>query len=244
MRNKLLATVALSAAIGYATLAAAQNAPSGSQTGRETLSPKGAEPHMKTAPQGAMTPRHGSQSAQTETAPSGQAGQQPIPEKIQPKDEGANAQSEHGSSAAERRSQKDELQRGAQKDEFQHGAQNENSERGGMNAAHERTGEGTETKANGPGGKSAQLSVEQRTKIKGIIGRGHVARVDHPDFSVRVRDGRSAKRTRDGIAERYRRGCAAISRLRLRSRRRRDPDRRSPLAGDRSHPRGLVVHRS
>ena len=186
MRNKLLATVALSAAIGYATLAAAQNAPSGSQTGRETLSPKGAEPHMKTAPQGAMTPRHGSQSAQTETAPSGQTGQQPIPEKIQPKDEGANTQSEHGLNAPERRSQKDELQRGAQKDESQHGAQNENSERGSMNAAHERTGEGTETKANGPRGKSAQLSVEQRTKIKGIIGRGHVARVDHPDFSVRV----------------------------------------------------------
>lgn len=188
MRNKLLATVALSAAIGCATFAAAQNAPSGSQAGRETLSPKGAEPHMKAAPQGAMSPQHGSRSAQTETAPSGRTGQQPIPEKIQPKDEGANAQSEHGSSTAERRSQKEELQRGAQKDESQHGAQNENSERGSMNAAHARTGEGTETKANGPGGKSAQLSVEQRTKIKGIIGRGrgHVARMDHPDFSVRV----------------------------------------------------------
>ena len=101
MRNKLLATVALSAAIGCATFAAAQNAPSGSQTGRDTLSPKGAEPHMKAAPRGAMNPQqHGSQSAQTETAPSGQTGQQPIPEKIQPKDEGANAQSEPGSNAA------------------------------------------------------------------------------------------------------------------------------------------------
>ena len=186
MRNKLLATVALSAVIGCTTFAAAQNAPTGNQTSKETLSPKGAEPHMKAAPRGAMNPRHGSQSAQTETAPSGQTGQQPIPEKIEPKGESSNAQTEHGSGAAVHGSQKDELQRGAQKDESQHGAQNENSERGGMNAAHERTGEGTETKANGPGGKSAQLSVEQRTKIKGIIGRGHVARVDHPDFSVRV----------------------------------------------------------
>jgi hypothetical protein len=49
---------------------------------------------------------------------------------------------------------------------------------------NERTG--ATTTEHGGGGKSVQLSSEQRTRIHEVIGRNSSARVDHVDFSLSV----------------------------------------------------------
>jgi len=181
MKNKLLATVALSAVVGFSTLAAAQNSTPGGQAGKETLRPHGGQPQLKAGHNGVPTnaptnARRGPQSAQNEPTTGGQTGQSTIPDKIAPKSGTSQDQLDRGSTspAPERgapNGPKDEDQRGAQKDDSPRGTQS--TEKNGTEPA-------------GPSGKSAQLSVEQRTKIKTVVGRGHVARVDHPDFSVRV----------------------------------------------------------
>jgi Protein of unknown function (DUF1236) len=186
MRNKLLATVAMTALIGCTSFAVAQNA--GTQGG--AMQSQGGQQHQMGnpgatgSPGGAMTSPSGG-SAQTE------------PSTSTPKTPG-----EQGKSFSQQeRNVPPTPQRGAQEKrgpQDQRGAQNEPS-RAGANGTQERAGQdqdrgkavqgqaqqnGTSGRA---GGASVQLSQDQRTKIKDIVVRDHnVARVNNADFNVSV----------------------------------------------------------
>jgi hypothetical protein len=173
MRTKLLATVAVAALIGCTTVAMTQEA--GKEApGKSAVHPQGgpagqggAIGHAQQAPGGAM--------GNAQQKPGGSAQNQGMDEHPA---QGLSQGAEHGNTA----------QRGAPDNEpgkagvnGQGGTQEnaQTQERGGQNqnaATSSRTG-----------GKSVQLSEQQRTQIKGMIGRGHdVARVNNVNFNISV----------------------------------------------------------
>ena len=190
MRNKLLATVAMTALIGCTSFAVAQNA--GTEGG--ATQSQGAQQHQTGNPGGAMsTPSGGS--AQTEpstTTPqgSGEQGKSFSQEERKP-----SAKPNPQGSAQEQRGPQN--QRGAQEQrgkEEQRGAQNQRgteaddkaNDRAGANGNQDRMGQQNGA-AGRSGGANVQLSQDQRTKIKDfIVGDRNVARVDHVDLSIRV----------------------------------------------------------
>ena len=206
MRNKLLATVAVTALIGYASFAVAQNA------GREggAMQSQGAQQHQMGNPGGA-----GSPGGAMNNPSGGNAQSKSTPSRSEPKGEHGKSlsQEERNKSSTKPKGSAQE-QRGAQnkrdnKDE-QPGARNQrgseqrgaqNNDWAGPNGSQERMGrdqdqdrdkaaqgQAQQTGTSGrAGGASVQLSQDQRTKIKDVIvGDRNVARVDHADFNIRV----------------------------------------------------------
>lgn len=195
MRNKLLATVAMTALIGCTSFAVAQNANTEGPNGKATTqSPGGPQNPQKMAPGGGTS--HQQPGAQMKPEqPGGQ---------IKP---GGSAQNQAPQAPAERQERK-----GFSQEEHpgnatpQRGAQGNEPGRAGGSGTQERMGQdqdrgkqdqdrgkavpgqaqqsGTSGRA---GGASVQLSQDQRTKIRGVIvGDRSVARVDHADFNIRV----------------------------------------------------------
>ena len=210
MRNKLLATVAMTALIGCTSFAVAQNA--GPQGG--AMQSQGAQQHQMGGQGGSpgggamSTPSGGS--AQNEPSTSGPQGKgfsqeerNKSPGKPNPQ---GSAQEQRGPQnqrgAQEQRGKED--QRGAQNQRGteQRGAQ-DNDRAGNQERTQERTQEragqdqdrgkavpgqaqqnGTSGRA---GGASVQLSQDQRTKIKDVVVRDrNVARADSVNFNIRV----------------------------------------------------------
>jgi Protein of unknown function (DUF1236) len=202
MRNKLLATVAMTALIGCTSFAVAQNA--GTQGG--AMQSPGAQQHQMGGPSGG--------SAQNEATPSkatpkgeqgkgfsqenkkGEQGKSFTQEnKSQPGAQGS-AQEQRGSpnqrGAQEQRGK--EEQRGAQMQREERGAQDKDrtQERLGQDRDRGKTFQGQAQQGGGvttgrPGRASVQLSEDQRVKIKDVIVRDrNVARVNSANFSVSV----------------------------------------------------------
>jgi hypothetical protein len=187
MRNKLLATVAMTALIGCTSFAVAQNA--GTQGG--AMQSQGAQQHQGN-PGGAMsTPSGGN--AQNEPSTS-------TPQGSSPEGKGFSQEEPKKSATPQRGAQE---QRGPQN---QRGAQGNEPGQAGAPGTKERMGQdqdrgkqdqdrgkavpgqaqqnGTSGRA---GGASVQLSQDQRTKIKDVIVRDrNVARVNGANFSVSV----------------------------------------------------------
>lgn len=207
MRNKLLATVAMTALIGCTSFAVAQTA--GPQGG--AMQSQGAQQHQGN-PGGATGNPGGAMS----TPSGGSAQNEPAPSKTEPKSEpgkGFSQEERNKSSTKPQGSAQEQRgpqnQRGAQEqrgNEEQRGAQNQrgteqrgaqdNDRAGTQERTQERMGQDQDRGKAGPGqaqqsgrsgGASVQLSQEQRTKIRGVIvGDRNVARVDHADFNIRV----------------------------------------------------------
>jgi hypothetical protein len=204
MRNKLLATVAMTALIGCTSFAVAQNREGGA------MQSQGAQQHQMGNPGGAMsTPSGGS--AQNEPSASGPQGSGDQGKSLsqEERNKSSTKTNPQGSAQEQRGPQK---QRGAQEQrgkEEQRGAQNQrgteqrgaqdNDRAGTQERTQERMGQdqdrgkavpgqaqqsGTSGRA---GGASVQLSQDQRTKIKDVIVRDrNVARVNSASFSVSV----------------------------------------------------------
>ena len=189
MRNKLLATVAMTALIGCTSFAVAQNA------GREggAMQSQGAQQHQmgnpggSGSPGGAMSNPSGG-NAQSESTPSTSA-----PQGSSPQGNGFSQEERNKSTTPQRGAQE---QRGPQN---QRGAQGNEPGPAGAPGTKERMGQdqdrgkavpsqAQQTNTSGrAGGASVQLSQDQRTKIKDVIvGDRNVARVDHADFNIRV----------------------------------------------------------
>jgi hypothetical protein len=185
MRNKLLATVAMTALIGCTSFAVAQNREGGA------MQSQGAQQHQGN-PGGAMsTPSGGTaQSEPSTSAPQGSS----------PEGKGFSQEERNKSATPQRGAQE---QRGPQN---QRGAQGNEPGQAGAPGTKERMGQdqdrskqdqdrgkavpgqaqqsGTSGRA---GGASVQLSQDQRTKIKDVIVRDrNVARANGANFSVSV----------------------------------------------------------
>ncbi len=186
MRNKLLATVAMTALIGCTSFAVAQNA--GQQGG--AMQSQGAQQH----PMGGQS---GSPGGGAMSGPSGGSAQDEpsttAPQRSSPEGKGLSQEERNKSATPQRGAQE---QRGPQN---QRGAQGNEPGQAGAPGTKERMGQdqdrgkavpgqaqqsGTSGRA---GGASVQLSQDQRTKIKDVIVRDrNVARVGSANFSVSV----------------------------------------------------------
>jgi hypothetical protein len=191
MRNKLLATVAMTALIGCTSFAVAQNA--GTQGG--AVQSQGAQQHQGT-PGGAMGNPGGAMS----TPSGGNAQSEPstsTPQGSSPEGKGFSQEEPKKSSTPQRGAQE---QRGPQS---QRGAQGNEPGQAGAPGTKERMGQdqdrskqdqdrgnavpGQAQQSGRAGGASVQLSQDQRTKIKDVIVRDrNVARVNGANFSVSV----------------------------------------------------------
>jgi hypothetical protein len=189
MRNKLLATVAMTALIGCTSFAVAQNA--GTQGG--AMQSQGAQQHQMGNPGAAGSPGGAA------STPSGGNAQN------EPSTSAPQGSGDQGKSfSQEERNKSTTPQRGAQEQrgpQDQRGAQNNGPGQAGANGAQERTGQnqnqdrgkavqgqaqqnGTSDRA---GGASVQLSQDQRTRIKDVVvGGRNVARADNVNFNIRV----------------------------------------------------------
>jgi hypothetical protein len=185
MKNKLLATVAMTALIGCTSFAVAQNA--GPQGG--AMQSPGAQQHQMGNPGGAMsTPSGGN--AQTEPSTSAPQGSSPEGKGFTQEDRNKSATPQRG--AQEQRGPQN--QRGAQGNQPGQAGANGTQERMGQDQDHAQDrgkavqGQAQQNGTSGrSGGASVQLSQDQRTKIRGVIvGDRNVARVDHADFNIRV----------------------------------------------------------
>jgi Protein of unknown function (DUF1236) len=187
MRNRLLATVAMTALIGCTSFAVAQNA--GTQGG--AMQSQGAQQHQG-SPGGAMGNPGGAMS----TPSGGSAQSEPstsTPQGSSPEGKGFSQEEPKKSATPQRGAQE---QRGPQN---QRGAQGNEPGQAGAPGTKERMGQdqdrgkavpgqaqqnGTSGRA---GGASVQLSQDQRTKIKDVIVRDrNVARVNGANFAVSV----------------------------------------------------------
>ena len=196
MRNKLLATVAMTALIGCTSFAVAQNA--GTQGG--AMQSQGAQQHQGT-PGGAMGNSGGAMS----TPSGGSAQSEPstsTPQGSSPEGKGFS-QEEHNKSATPQRGAQGngqeqrgapgstQEQRGAQNQPGtpQRGAQDNDkaNDRAGANGNQDRMGQQNGAPGRASGGANVQLSQDQRTKIKDVVvGGRNVARADSVNFNIRV----------------------------------------------------------
>jgi hypothetical protein len=191
MRNKLLATVAMTALIGCTSFAVAQNA--GTQGG--AMQSQGAQ-QRQGSPGGAMGNPGGAMS----TPSGGSAQSEPstsTPQGSSPEGKGFSQEEPKKSATPQRGAQE---QRGPQN---QRGAQGNEPGQTGAPGTKERMGQdqdrskqdqdrgnavpGQAQQSGRAGGASVQLSQDQRTKIKDVIVRDrNVARVNGANFSVSV----------------------------------------------------------
>jgi uncharacterized protein DUF1236 len=180
MRNKLLATVAMTALIGCTSFAVAQNAGTEAPPGKATpQSPAGQQHQM--APGGAhQQPGAPMKSEQPggQMNPGGSA-QNQAPQAPPERQEGKGfSQEEHPGNATP--------QRGAQ-DNDKANYRAKDNDRAGANGDQDRMGQQTGTAGRSSGGANVQLTQDQRTKIKDVVvGGRNVARADSVNFNIRV----------------------------------------------------------
>ena len=210
MRNKLLATVAMTALIGCTSLAVAQNAGTEAPPAKATTQPPGGQQHQM-APGGAMG--HQQPGAQMkpeqpggQMKPGGSAQNQP-PQAAPDRQEGKGfSQEEHPGNATPQRGAQDNdrapgnatPQRGAQDNDRapgnatpQRGAQDndrtKDNDRAGAGGSQDRVGQQNGAPGRASGGANVQLTQDQRTKIKDVVVRDrNVARADNVNFNIRV----------------------------------------------------------
>jgi opacity protein-like surface antigen len=182
MRNKLLATVAMTALIGCTSLAVAQNAGTEAPPAKATTQPPGGQQHQ-VAPGGAMG--HQQPGAQMkpeqpggQMKPGGSAQNQP-PQAAPDRQEGKGfSQEEHPGNATP--------QRGAQ-DTDKANDRAQDNDRAGANSNQDRVGQQNGAAGRTSGGTNVQLSQDQRTRIKDIVVRDrNAARIGSANFNVSV----------------------------------------------------------
>ncbi len=176
MRNKLLATVAMTALIGCTSLAMAQNAGTEAPPGKATTQSPGGPQHQM-APGGATSHQQPGAPMKSEQ-PGGQmkpggSAQTQTPQAPSERQDGKGfSQEEHPGNATP--------QRGAQDND-------KANDRAGANGNQDRMGQQNGAGGRASGGANVQLSQDQRTKIKDVVVRDrNVARVDNVDFNIRV----------------------------------------------------------
>ena len=182
MRNKLLASVAMTALIGCTSFAVAQNANTEGPTGKPTTQSPGGQQHQM-APGGAMS--HQQPGAQMKPEqPGGQmkpggSAQNQAPQAAPGRQEGKGfSQEEHPGNATP--------QRGAQDTDKANDRAKDN-DRAGANANQDRVGQQNGAPGRASGAANVQLSQDQRTKIKDVVVRDrNVARADNVNFNIRV----------------------------------------------------------
>jgi hypothetical protein len=182
MRNKLLATVAMTALIGGTSFAVAQNASTEAPTGKATTqSPSGQQHQM--APGGAMSHQQPgapmkSEQPGGEMKPGGSAQiQAPQAPPERPEGKGFSQEERPGNATP---------QRGAQDNDKANDRAKEN-DRAGANGNQDRMGQQNGAPGRASGGANVQLTQDQRTKIKDVVVRDrNVARVDNVNFNIRV----------------------------------------------------------
>jgi hypothetical protein len=195
MRNKLLATVAMTALIGCTSFAVAQNAGTEGPTGKApTQSPAGQQHQM--APGGAAGHQQPGAPMKSEQPggqmkPGGGSAQNQAPQAPSERQEGKGfSQEQHPGNASPQRGAQDNdrapgnasPQRGAQDND-----RAKDNDRAGPGGSQERVGQQNGAGGRASGGANVQLSQDQRTRIKDVVVRDrNVARVDHADFNIRV----------------------------------------------------------
>ena len=220
MRNKLLATVAVAAVVGFGGVAAAQSqmggdkatsgatsgttsgttheksgaGMSGTQSGSKTLSPSSTQSSNPSRDQSAQE-KSGKTNEQLGQGSKEESREAPTAQSHERESKGMNAQQERGFQKNQKGAEDQRRERGKLQ-----GAQKERDERGNLRGAQKRPGMTTERNATeqngrnnvnvgerGERGGSIQLSEDQRSQIKTVIGRGHGPRLDrNADFDVRV----------------------------------------------------------
>jgi hypothetical protein len=193
MRNKLLATVAMTVLIGCTSFAVAQNANTEAQPGKATTQAPGGQ--QKTAPGGAMNHQQPGAPMKSEQ-PGGQmkpggSAQNQAPQTTPERQENKGfSQEEHPGNATPQRGAQDN-DRGPGNASPQRGAQDndraKDNDRAGANGNQDRMGQQNGAPGRASGGANVQLSQEQRTKIKDVVvGGRNVARADNVNFNIRV----------------------------------------------------------
>jgi hypothetical protein len=176
MRNKLLATVAMTALIGCTSFAVAQNAGTEAPPGKATTQSPGGQQHPM-APGGAASHQQPGAPMKSEQ-PGGQikpdgSAQNQAPQTTPERQDGKGfSQEEHPGNATP-----------------QHGAQDNDkaNDRAGANGNQDRMGQQNGAAGRASGGANVQLSQDQRTKIKDVVvGGRNVARADNVNFNIRV----------------------------------------------------------
>jgi hypothetical protein len=201
MRNKLLATVALTALIGGTSFAVAQN-----REGGAAPSQGGAQQHQMGNPGGAMSPSSGgnAQNEPSTASPqgSGERGKTLSQEERNKSSAAPKGQQDKNVSQGESNksstapkgqqdksvSQEERNKSSTQRGTEEHGAQNNEPGHAGTNESQQRTGQAQQKGTSGrSGAASVQLSEQQRTQIKDIVVRDrNVARVDNVNFNISV----------------------------------------------------------
>jgi hypothetical protein len=193
MRNKLLATVAMTALIGCTSFAVAQNANTEAPPGKATTQSPGSQ--QKMAPGGAMSHQQPGAPMKSEQPggqmKSGGSAQNQTPQTTPERQENKGfSQEEHPGNAAPQRGAQDNdrapgnaaPQRGAQDND-----RAKDNDRAGANGNQERVGQQNGAAGRTAGGANVQLTQDQRTKIKDVVVRDrNVARVDSVNFNIRV----------------------------------------------------------
>jgi Protein of unknown function (DUF1236) len=186
MRNKLLATVAVAAVVGFGGFAAAQGQMGGGNTGASGAA-SGATSGTTQERSGGMS---GTQSGSKALSPSGtQSGN---PSRNQSAQEKSGAQGENSGMQQKGAQQEPGLQknqRGAQDqrgNNLNHAQQQPRGTTTERNATDQNGRNGVNVGERGGRGGSVQLSEDQRTQIKTIIGRERGPRLGNADFDVRV----------------------------------------------------------
>jgi Protein of unknown function (DUF1236) len=189
MRTKLLATAAAAALIGCTTYALAQTGGSEGQPSKDAVQPKGGEQHQ-TAPGGAM--------GHAQPAPGGSMQKQGLGE--QHPGQGVSKSEDHGNTTMQRGAQGSETGKsgvnaqehaqtqGGKTDKREGSAQTQQGGQTQENAQTQRSGgqiQQNAAESKGSAGKAVQLSEQQRTQIKGAVGRSHdVARANSVNFNI------------------------------------------------------------
>jgi Protein of unknown function (DUF1236) len=188
MRKKLLASVAMAALIGCASVAVAQE---NSKEGTGT-SPGAGTTHSQGAPQHQLSPGGGAPGGtmqRSQTAPGGAAQNQAVPDKQGMGPPKGTSENEHRGPSTMQRSTEDNDKtkpgRSAQESD-KSGVTRENRENNAQIQERGPAG-GTTVQNKTEGAKSVHLSEDQRTRIKGIIVKDRsVARIASPSFHVAV----------------------------------------------------------
>jgi Protein of unknown function (DUF1236) len=192
MRNKLLATVAMTALIGCTSFAMAQTAGTEAPPGKATPQSPGGPQHQM-APGGATSHQQPGAPMKSEQ-PGGQikpggSAQNQAPQAPPEQNKGFSQEEHPGSAAPQRGAQDNDRapgnaspQRGAQDND-----RAKDNDRAGANGNQDRMGQQNGAAGRASGGANVQLSQDQRTKIKDVVvGGRNVARVDSVNFNIRV----------------------------------------------------------
>jgi hypothetical protein len=189
MKNKLLATVAMTALIGCTSFAVAQNAgrEGGAMQSQGAQQPQMANPGATGSPGGGAMSGPSGGNAQNESpppasTPQGKSLSQEERNKSSTPQRGAqdNSQGQRGAPGSAQEQRGTQNQRGAQDND-------KANDRAGANGNQDRMGQQNGTAGRASGGANVQLTQDQRTKIKDVVVRDrNVARADNVNFNIRV----------------------------------------------------------